>query len=241
MIKHLSSLVAVFATLSAHAALTVTNGGFGATNRNGGTVDGGGWFESGTTDWVEGTWVRANTAGPGGDPYLLLMDGGSSSMGYVYQSLGTVTAGEIALGSLQIQADFAEKTDGETNDAVFSFYKGNFTGATGTDIAGAGLTSLGIFTLNAAAQGSTFTQDINGRHNNILVGTLNLSSLTAGDQIWIRIGESRLSTFTTGDLMVDNVTISAVPEPATYGLLGAGALAGAAALRRRRKHADSAE
>lgn len=126
----------VFTSVVTHAALTVTNGNFGTTSMNGATVSGGGWFESGTTNWIEGSWTNGNTTTfPSGTGAALLFDGGTGTLGYVYQSLGFVTAGEIASGNLQIRADFAEKTDGETNDAVFSFYKGTFTGATGTDIA----------------------------------------------------------------------------------------------------------
>lgn len=220
-----------------HAALSVTNGGFGTGNQNGGTVSGGGWFESGTTNWIEGTWSSASTPGPGGDTMLLLMDGGSASLGYVYQSLGTVSAGDIANGQLQINADFAEKADGATNDAVFTIYKGTFTGATGTDIAMGGLTTLGSFTLNAAAQGCTAASGNVGRYNNVFVGNIDLTSLAAGDQLWLRIGESRLTSFTTGDLMVDNVTVSvaAIPEPGAYALLPAAGLLAAAAMRRRRR------
>lgn len=227
--------LSAIAGLHANAALVVTNGGFGTSNQNGATVSGGGWFECNTANWGEGTWSSAGTASAG-DSYLLLFDGGSTTtLGYVYQSLGTVDASDIAAGTLRITADFAEKNNGTTNTAVFSFYKGSFTGATGTDIASGGLVHLGDFTLDAAAQGCTYASGNTGRYNSVLVGNLDLSGLTAGDQIWMRIGESRPLTTTGGDLMIDNVAVTAVPEPSTYGLLGAGAFAAVAFLRRRRK------
>lgn len=122
MKKYITTAALIATAATAQAALIVTNGGFGTVNKNGGTVHNGGWFESGTANWVEGSWAW-------GGQILLLMDGGGAT-GYLYQSLGTVDQAEIDLGSLQITADFAEKTDGTTNTAVFDFYVGNFTGAT---------------------------------------------------------------------------------------------------------------
>lgn len=66
----------------------------------------------------------------------------------------------------------------------------------------------------------------------------NTSGAIAGNTVGLRI--SRIdadNTAVNGDstLWMDNLSITAVPEPSAYGLLGAGALASAAFLRRRRK------
>jgi len=218
---------------SSQAALLVTNGGFGTSNRNGGVVDGGGWFESGTANWVEGSWNSASTTNPDdGDSILLLMDGGSANIGYVYQSLGTVDAADIAAGTLYITADFAEKSDGSTNTAVFDFYVGDFAGAaTGTDIDDH-LSSQMTITMNAVAQGLTEASGDVSRQNGVSVGTFNLSALNVGDEVWMRIGEVRPGDTTSGDLMIDNVKVTIVPEPSSSALLG---LAGLALIFRRRK------
>ena len=225
--------VSVLFALNSYAALSVSNGGFGTVNKNGGTVDGGQWFESGTANWVEGTWTSASTPNPddGGDTFLLLMDGGSGTIGYIYQSLGTVDAVEVALGSLQLTSDFAEKADGTTNDGIFDFYVGAFTGATGTDI-DATLTSQLTIVADATAQGLTFANGDASRQNGVVVGALDISGLTAGDEVWLRISESRPGGTTSGDLMIDNVTVTAIPEPATLGMV---ALFGGGILFIRRK------
>lgn len=217
---------------SASAALAVTNGTFGTNNQNGGIVDGGGWFESSTTNWVEGSWSNGNAqAFPAGTGMALLMDGGGATLGYLYQSIGLIDAADLAAGTLRITSDFAQKTDGETNNARFDILVGNFTGSNGTDILGGGLTSLGTFSLTAAQQGLTFDRDVNSRALGITVANVSLAGRSVGDQIWLRIAEDRLTTFTAGDLIIDNVTATVVPEPSIALLGGLGALA---LLRRRR-------
>ena len=220
--------------LNSHATLSVSNGGFGSNNQNGGTVDGGLWFESGTANWVEGSWTSAGTPNPddGNDTILLLMDGGGASIGYIYQSLGTVDAAEIALGSLQLTSDFAEKADGTgANTAVIDFYVGSFTGGNGTDI-NASLSSVLTINATAAAQGLSVGGGVNARNNGVVVGALDITGLNPGDNVWLRIGESRPGGQTSGDLMMDNVTVTAIPEPATLGMV---ALFGGGILFIRRK------
>ncbi|MCK4565520.1 MAG: hypothetical protein KAU94_12695 [Verrucomicrobia bacterium] len=211
----LALAVGAFIATNSYAALSVTNGGFGTVNRNGGIVDGGGWFESGTANWVEGTWTSASTPNPddGGDTFLLLMDGGSAAMGYIYQSLGTITAEEIALGSLPVTADFAEKNDGSSNDVTFDFYVGAFPGAaTGVDI-DANLTSFTNITLGAVAQGLTPEAGDTSRTNQVAIGSIDVSGLIVDDEVWLRIAESRDPAFTSGDLMLDNLFIGEYVEP----------------------------
>ncbi|WP_227021297.1 PEP-CTERM sorting domain-containing protein [Oceaniferula marina] len=216
------------------AAISLTNGGFGSSNRNGGVVDGGGWFESGTANWVEGSWSSASTSNPddGGDAILLLMDGGSTTMGYIYQSLGTVSAADIALGQLQLTADFAEKSDGESNSSQWDFYVGSFgSAANGSDI-DASLPSQHTIVLDAVAMGLTYERGNTSRQNGVSVGSFDISGLSEGDEVWLRIGETRDAAFQSGDLMIDNVSIEVVPEPSSFALIGLGAIS--LVLRRRR-------
>ena len=137
---------------------------------------------------------------------------------YVYQSLGTVGAMDA---QLTLRADFAEKSDGNTNDARFDLFVGNaFIGAHGSDILGAGgVTNVATFTLNAAAQGLTAAAGNNSRATSVLIGNFNLQSLNPGDVLWLRITDATDGTDnsgTGGDLLIDNLTLSVtlVPTPA---------------------------
>lgn len=240
--RRFAKLAATLAFLSSAglspAAIAVTNGTFGTTNQNARIVDGGGWFESTTTtNWIEGSWSNGNlTTFPTGTGMALLFDGGGSDLGYLYQSIGTVSAADIAAGFILITSDFAEKADGSNNDARFDLLVGNFaTANTGVDIlSGGSLTSLFSRTMTAAQQGLTAATGDMSRSSGVTVGTVNISGLNAGDQIWLRIGESRLTTSITGDLIVDNITATVVPEPSSLMLLG---VVGAAFTLRRRRTA----
>jgi len=219
--------------VSSQAALSVTNGGFGTGNTNASTVSGGGWYESGTANWVEGTWSNPGKTAPGGedDSFILLFDGAGT--GYVYQSLGTLDQADIDAGTFKITADFGQKNDDVTNHALFDIYTGSFQGVDGTDIKDGGLTSLGSFNLDATAQGLTEASGDTTRNQQVGVGTFDVSGLSIGDEVWIRIGEEyRNGATQKGDLMIDNVTVTAVPEPSSSALLG---LAGLALIFRRRK------
>ncbi|MCW1921351.1 hypothetical protein OKA05_02230 [Luteolibacter arcticus] len=229
-------------TTPGNAALVVTNGGFGTNSVNAQYIDDASagaqndpaWFEStASTNWIEGSWTNSDsTTFPSGTGPALLFDGGSATMGWTYQSLGTVTATEISLGTLRIFSDFAEKTDGASNGARFDIFTGNFSAADGTDVLGAGgITSLGTITLNASDQGLTAAAGNASRQSNVFVGNIDISGLSIGDQVWLRIAESRDTAFTSGDLIVDNVSIAVVPE-SSIALLGAFGVLGL--LRRRR-------
>jgi hypothetical protein len=215
---------------SSSAALTITNGSFGTANTNAATVSGGGWFESTiSTDWNEGTWVHGAT---NNDP-ALLMDGlGNGS--YIYQSLGTLEAGTT---TIILTADFMQKSDDSTNSARFDLYVGNsFVGSHGTDIfSAAGVTHLGNITLTAALQGLTAGGGDTSRSNGVSIGSFDVSSLAAGDQLWLRITDAADGiddSDSGGDLLMDNLALTTIPEPGSAVLLGLALTT--AALRRRR-------
>ncbi len=186
--------------------LQVTNGEFGTVNVNATYVSGGGWFESSSTAWVEGSWPGSTASDT---PMVLLMDNlGDGS--YVYQSLGTVGTNT----NLTIIADFIEKFDGNTNDARFDIYSGSFAGAAdGNDISSAGLTLEGTYILNAAQQGLTAAAGNNSKSYAVTVGTLDISGL-AGTELWIRITDATDGSDDSGsggDLMIDNLRLGATP------------------------------
>lgn len=197
--------------------LQVTGGDFGTANSNGSTTPS--WFESGTANWVEGTWLN-----PGAFPVTFPSDSGSAllmdSLGdgsYVYQKLGVLEQSHINSGFLRITADFLEKSDGATNTARFDVFLGEFpAAANGTDILSAGLQSLGTFVLDPAAQGLTAASGNNGRANGVVVGTVNLTGLAPGASVWLRICDAADGTDDSGsggDLMLDNVTVEVRATP----------------------------
>lgn len=228
--------IAALLPISAHAALSVTNGSMGTTNRNGQYIDGGGWFESTvTTNWIEGSW-----ANPGSYPATFPTGSGMACLfdnpGYLYQSLGTIDVSFLN-GSMSLTSDFAQKSDDQIVDCIFTVYYGSFTGANGTDIAGGGLTQLFTRTMSATDQGLT-TGYASGRATNVAVNSspIDLTGLAAGTEIWLRIqrltGDPNGGNLGNGDVIIDNVAVTTqVPEP-TAALLGCLGLIGL--LRRRR-------
>ena len=104
------------------------------------------------------------------------------------------------------------------------------TGAAALVVAASGTTltlNAGILDLGSAF--NTFNSGATGSYQ-LMSGTIagtGFSSITGYDtNVWQSV------SFTNGTL---NFTAAAVPEPSTYGLMGAGALAAAAFVRRRRK------
>lgn len=225
--------MALLAPSLAQAALIVTNGTFGTTNRNAAYVDGGGWFERTTaTNWEGGSW--GNPASwpatfPTGSGMALLMDGAVADA-YIYQSLGTIDLSFVN-GTMSITSDFAEKGDDATVGCTFAVYAGPFAGAAhGTDIAAGGLTQLFARTMDAAAQGLTAASGNSSRATNVAVNStpIDLTGLPVGTEIWLRIGRPSSGS---GDVIIDNVAVTTIPEP-TAALLGGLGLLGL--LRRRR-------
>jgi autotransporter-associated beta strand protein len=209
---------------SAFATIGVTNGTFGTSNTNCLTVHNGGWLESTvTTNWVEGSWSNGNaTAFPTG---MVCLFDGTAANGYIYQSLGILTAGEIAQGLLRVTCDFSEKSDDATVNGTFDVFAGTMASPVhGTDIAAAGLTNIFSRTMTAADQGLTASSGNNSRQTKV-VGTIDISSLTPGTELWIRV--SRPSSG-GGDFIIDNLTTTIITAPLNWDINGTTAGAGGA-------------
>lgn len=219
-----AGMLTAFAVAPATATIAVTNGSFGTTNQNAVTVHNGGWYESTTTTaWVEGSWSNGNTTSfPNG--MICLFDGAAAN-GYIYQSLGTLSAADIAQGTLRISSDFSEKSDDITVNGTFDVYAGNMASpAHGTDIASAGLTNVFSKTMTPTDQGLTAASGNNAKQTKV-VGDVNISGLAVGTQLWIRVGRPSSGA---GDFIVDNVTATMVNTPLSWDINGNTAGAGGA-------------
>lgn len=196
--------------------LVVTGGDFGSVNSNGSLTPG--WYESGTANWVEGTWMNSASypiTFPAGSGAALLMDNlGDGS--YIYQKLGVLQQAHIDAGTLRITADFAEKPDGTTNSARFDVFLGSFPGAAnGNDIFNSGLTNIGSFVLSPEAQGLTAASGNQGRATSVRVGDVSLAGLAPGGEVWLRITDAADGTDNSGsggDLIIDNVKVEVISQ-----------------------------
>lgn len=220
--KPLRSFFAFAASLAvcsaAHAALIVTNGSFETTT--GSTVTSGEWFTlQPNTGWTGGTSpyaiYKTNNGGgffltpnvPQGINVLNL-----SAVSPISQNVGTVVAGE------QITLDFAVGRESGSN--------GSYNGAITVDLLLNGdLTPFATqtFTLTAGdfpAAGRFVDRSL-------------LATATGAGTVTLRFSNG--GTDANSRVWLDNVAITSelpeVPEPASLGLLGVGALA---LLRRRR-------
>ena len=205
----------------ANAALSVSDGDFESspTPDFGGTAgqDVVGWFEGDAADFAD--WVFPGPfAGSGG--IVTKAAAGSSSTGYIYQSLGTQGAADP--DQIAIQFDSLDRFGNAgafstINISLFSS-NGSFVAADGTDPDGAaGLTQIG----------STYSSSTFGL--NQTTGFYDLSGLADGTEVYLRIG---LILGSNSEAFVDNVSVTAIPEPSSLALLGLGALA--VGVRRRR-------
>lgn len=189
------------------------------------------WFESSTGstnyyyDWLGHT---TSAAVMGGNLTNVL--GFSNTGGYVYQAIGTYTAGEQILFS---GTALKRNTNGYSGLKV-ELLSGNFTGADGTALAGAGVTLLTTQTYTQADLGlGAFTGATTGAA--AFAKTLDAgNSGVAGTTLWLRLSapNSGVETF------VDNLSVSSVPEPSAYAgatVALAASFAGMRSLRRRRR------
>ena len=202
-------ILATFAalTLSAHAAIFVTNGKFEdpndpAANSGDAAEDISGWFDT-TAPW--GSWHYSAQSGGDGKGNECL---GLNAAGWVYQSIGTIDAGTIALDwSIEVKSTDA------TDVYQIELFAGSFgSAAENVDIKGHGSAPSQPLALEA--------QDFSGATAGFKTGSFDVSGQSADTEIWVRLNQS------SGHWrLIDNLTIAAVPEPLSAALLGIGGLA----------------
>jgi hypothetical protein len=237
----LAALLATAAT-SASAALSVTNGDFetgGGNHINNVT----GWFDKTTgAGFWEGAW-QTNTGGvtPNGSNVIVFSSFEADNFGmptanandgsYLYQSIGTADGAT----SLQVNFDFGSPNDdnagGRQLGVTVGIYAwdgvGAFTAADDVDVrGGAGITLLDSESFTLTSSG------VDGQISSVS-STLTLSG--AGSQVLFL----RFNGYTAGGTeswpVMDNVAITAVPEPGSFAALAGGIAVAAVALRRRRR------
>lgn len=222
--KSLSILCTAATTLAiagqASAAIMVTNGDFESPNISAGDQiqDVPDWFDS-TGDFT--SWHRGESTDPQENGTQMLALGPGSGDAYAYQSLGTL---DFDGGSLDWSLDQTRFADGNASAGlIVRFYAGNAVGADGTAIGTLGLTQIGSDAVIAA-----FGSDPAGTGSATQIGSVDLTGLTAGTQVWIELegtGDGGFAPF-------DNVVVSQVPEPSSLALLGLGGLC---MMKRRRR------
>jgi hypothetical protein len=222
---------AMLAMLPAHAALQITNGDFQQSATANNTDQVVGWFNSlpsggiSSGNWWEGTWYGSGNS-PTGSPIS-----GSSVMGlgymfgsnWGYQSIGV---NDGALSSITIDFNVGSFSDAGSNlrdmgITVGLYQASSFTGAYGTDIAGAAGVNL-ISTVSLSTGNLSVNQVVSE------LATLSLATANSTDPLYLRFVNFSPTSAAAGSgtapwAAIDNVTI--VPEPSTLALCGLGGLA----------------
>lgn len=214
MIKQLILATSAVLTLSASAAITVTNGTFedpANPNANAGNADQdiSGWFDS-EVQWSSWHFSDGTPGGEGTGNEVLVMNGS----GWVYQSIGTIDPDTTTL-----DWEIEVKTSNAGDRYQIQFFAGSFgDAAEDIDILGNANqpTDLGV---------STFDGDTTG----VRSGSVDVSGQAAGTEVWVRLNQS-VGQFRRLDNL--NITAVPVPEPSSLALLGLG---GIALILRRRK------
>lgn len=229
----------LFAT-SAQAALIVTNGDFQSTVSADGTIPG--WYAqiNGATQAGHpgNTQLRVDsntTFGVSPDDYgtqvgNLRVKSGSTAV-WAYQPIGTI-ADLGSANALEINFDllqWATRPFGSVEASIW--FGGDNAPADGTDLDNVAIGATQQWTSDAL---DPMTTSVAEQHSiSLTTGALNVGSFASTDIVWLRF----LGTNVTGgnkDNGIDNVTVTAIPEPSTFALF-AGALGLALVMVRRRR------
>jgi hypothetical protein len=135
--------------LSAHAALQQTNGNFDAGvapgNNQNDVID---WFDGNNhpDGFYQDTWQSTTNLPSGHSGGVAALSGDAGATNFLYQAIGTRNAADSTLNfSISVGA-FIDSTGTQTGTLTVGLYEqtGSFTGADGTDVAGAdGITQVG--------------------------------------------------------------------------------------------------
>ena len=236
----LSAALALSAVSSASAALSLANGDF--ETGGGSNIDNvSGWFDPSNGTFWQGTWqTNASFITPNTTNVIVLGSYESGSIrntasadakvgNYLYQGIGTADGAT----SLQVSFDFGAPNDdpgGRSLGLSVGIYAydgvGAFTAGDNTDVSGgAGVTLLASQSFTMASTG------VDGQISSFSA-TLDLSG-AGSQQLFLRFNNYRPGN-TESWPVLDNVAITAIPEPASCAALLGGLAFGAVALRRRR-------
>ncbi len=234
----LPAALALGLVTSASAALTITNGDF-ETGGGSGIDNVTGWFDklTGANFW-EGAWQTTNQS-PNGTNVVVFSSFEADDFGsptsntndgsYLYQLIGTADGAT----SVQVAFDFgAPNDDPGSRDlgltvGIYAYDGvGAFTAADDIDVrGGAGVTLLDSQSFTLISTG------VDGLISSYS-STLDLSS-AGSQQLFLRFNGYLNGTSESWPVL-DNVSVTAIPEPSTYAaILGALTLAAAAGRRRR--------
>ena len=239
----LSAALALGAVASASAALSITNGDFetGGGNNIDNVTD---WFDPSNGTFWQGTWqTNAGFITPNGTNVIVLGSYESGSVqntasadakvgNYLYQAIGTADGASSA----QVTFDFGAPNDdpgGRELGISVGIYAydgvGAFTAGDNFDLNGGG----GVTLLDSESFKLTST-GVDGMISGFSA-TLDLSG-AGSQQLFLRFNNFRPAN-TESWPVLDNVSITAVPEPSAYAALLGGLSLAAVALRRRRNSA----